>query len=65
VFFAVVLGGWLVKMVLFLVAMFLLRDLPWVQPVVLFLAIVATVIGSLAVDVVVVSKARIPLAPSR
>jgi hypothetical protein len=65
VFFAVVLGGWIVKLLLFLVAMLLLRDQPWVQPVVLFLAIVATVIGSLAVDVVVVSKARIPLAPSR
>ena len=65
VFFAVVLGGWIVKLVLFLVAMLLLRDQPWVQPVVLFLAIVATVLGSLAVDVVVVSRARIPIAPSR
>jgi hypothetical protein len=65
VFFAVVLGGWIVKLLLFLVAMLLLRDQPWVQPVVLFLAIVATVIGSLAVDVVVVSRSRIPIAPSR
>jgi hypothetical protein len=65
VFFAVVLGGWIVKLVLFLVAMLLLRDQPWVQPVVLFLAIVATVLGSLAVDVVVVSRSRIPIAPSR
>jgi hypothetical protein len=65
VFFAVVLGGWIVKLLVFLVAMLLLRDQPWVQPVVLFLAIVATVIGSLAVDVLVVSRARIPIAPSR
>lgn len=65
VFFGVVLGGWVVKLLLFLVAMLLLRDQPWVQPAVLFLAIVATVIGSLAVDVVVVAKARIPIAPSR
>jgi hypothetical protein len=65
VFFAVVLGGWIVKLILFLVAMLLLRDQPWVQPVVLFLAIVATVIGSLAVDVVVVSRSRIPIAPTR
>jgi hypothetical protein len=64
VFFAVVLGGWIVKLLLFLVAMLLLRDQPWVQPVVLFLAIVATVIGSLAVAVVVVSRSRIPIAPS-
>jgi hypothetical protein len=65
VFFAVVLGGWIVKLILFLVAMLLLRDQPWVQPVVLFLAIVATVLGSLAVDVVVVARSRIPIAPSR
>jgi hypothetical protein len=65
IFFAVVLGGWIVKLILFLVAMLLLRDQPWVQPVVLFLAIVATVLGSLAVDVVVVSRSRIPVAPSR
>jgi hypothetical protein len=65
IFFAVVLGGWIVKLVLFLVAMLLLRDQPWVEPVVLFLAIVATVIGSLAADVVAVSRARIPFASSR
>ena len=65
VFFAVVLGGWIVKLILFLVAMLLLRDQPWVQPVVLFLAIVATVLGSLAVDVLVVSRSRIPIGPSR
>ena len=64
-FFGVVLGGWVVKLVLFIVAMLLLRDQPWVQPVVLFLAIVATVIGSLAADVVAVTRARIPIAPSR
>ena len=65
VFFAVVLGGWLVKLLVFLVAMLVLRDQPWVQPVVLFLAVVATVIGSLAVDVMVVSRARIPIGPTR
>jgi hypothetical protein len=65
VYFAVVLGGWVVKLVLFLVAMLVLRGQPWVQPMVLFLAIVATVLGSLAVDVLVVTRARIPIAPSR
>lgn len=65
VYFAVVLGGWVVKLLIFLVAMLVLRGQPWVQPMVLFLAIVATVLGSLAVDVVVVTRARIPIAPSR
>jgi hypothetical protein len=61
VYFAIVLGGWIVKLLLFVVAMLVLRGQPWVQPLVLFLAIVATVIGSLAVDVVVVTRARIPI----
>jgi len=57
-FFAIVLGGWLVKFALFLVLVFVLRDQPWVQPAVLFLSIIAGVIGSLVVDVVVVMKSR-------
>jgi hypothetical protein len=60
VFFAIVLGGWLVKFVVFLVLVVLLRDQPWVQPVVLFLSIIAGVIGSLVVDVIVVMKSRMP-----
>ena len=58
VFFAIVLGGWLLKFVVFLVLVLLLRDQPWVQPLVLFLSIIAGVIGSLVVDVVVVMKSR-------
>jgi hypothetical protein len=60
-FFAALLGGWLVKFVVFLVAMLALRDQPWVQPGVLFAAVVATVLASLVVDAVVVSRARIPV----
>jgi hypothetical protein len=60
VFFGIVLGGWLLKFVVFLVVIFVLREQPWVQPVVLFLSIVAGVIGSLVIDLVVVAKARIP-----
>jgi hypothetical protein len=60
VFFVIVLGGWLLKFVLFLVLVFLTRDQPWVQPTVLFLCIIAAVIGSLAVDVVVVARTRQP-----
>jgi hypothetical protein len=60
-FFAALLGGWLLKFVLFLGAMFLLRGQPWVQPYVLFGSIVATVLSSLVVDGIVVSRARIPI----
>lgn len=57
-FFGIVLGGWLLKFVVFLVLMVLLRDQPWVSPVVLFLSMIAGVIGSLVVDAVVVLKSR-------
>ncbi|WP_081882227.1 hypothetical protein [Cryobacterium sp. MLB-32] len=57
-FFGIVMGGWLVKFVVFLVLMVLLRDQPWISPVVLFLSIIAGVIGSLVVDAVVVMKSR-------
>ena len=59
-FFGIVLGGWLLKFVVFLVLVFLLRDASWVQPIVLFLSIVAGVVGSLVVDLLVVAKSRMP-----
>ena len=55
------LAGWLVKFVVFLVAMLALRDQPWIVPGVLFAAVVTTVLASLVVDAVVVSRARIPV----
>ncbi|TDW29170.1 hypothetical protein [Cryobacterium psychrophilum] len=57
-FFGIVMGGWLLKFVVFLVLMVLLRDQAWISPIVLFLSIVAGVIGSLVVDAVVVMKSR-------
>lgn len=60
VFFATVLGGWLLKFILFLVLVFLTKGQPWVQPTVLFLCIVAAVLGSLIVDVVVIARSRQP-----
>jgi hypothetical protein len=60
-FFAALLAGWLVKFVVFLIAMLSLRDQPWVVPGMLFASIVATVLASLVVDAVVVSRARIPV----
>ena len=57
-FFGIVMGGWIVKFVVFLVLIVLLKDQPWVEPVVLFLSIIAGVVGSLVVDAVVVLKSR-------
>lgn len=59
-FMGIVLGGWLLKFIVFLVLVFVLGDQPWVAREVLFLSIVAGVVGSLVVDLVVIARARIP-----
>jgi hypothetical protein len=59
-FFAIVLGGWLLKLGLFVVAMILLAGQPWLQPMVFFLSIVAGVLMSLAIDVIVLTRMRLP-----
>ncbi|QAY74470.1 hypothetical protein ET445_15195 [Agromyces protaetiae] len=62
VFFGVVLGGWLLKLVVFIVLVVLLRNAPWLNGTVLFLSLVAGVLASLAVDVLVVARSRLPYA---
>lgn len=57
-FFVIVLGSWMLKFVLFIVIVLLLRGQPWTNGTVLFLSIVAAVIGTLVVDVVVVARTR-------
>ena len=59
-FFAIVLGGWLLKFIVFLVLVFVLKDQSWLNNVVLFLSIIAGVVGSLVVDVIVLAKSRVP-----
>ncbi|MET1043439.1 MAG: hypothetical protein ABWX59_04875 [Microbacteriaceae bacterium] len=60
VFFAIVMGAWLLKFIVFLVLIFLLKDQPFIDPVVLFITIVVAVIGSLAVDLLAVTRSRVP-----
>lgn len=60
IFFGVVLGGWIVKFIVFIVLVVVLRDAAWLNPTVLFLSIVAGVLASLVVDVLVVAKSRLP-----
>jgi hypothetical protein len=59
-FFAIVLGGWILKFIVFIVALLVLRDQPWVQPTVFFVAVVMSVLASLVVDVVVLLRMRVP-----
>ena len=57
----VVLGSWFAKVVLFVLAMVVVGQQPWVQPMVLFLSLVVAVMAFLVLDVVVVARARIPV----
>lgn len=60
IFFGIVLGGWMVKFVVFLIALFVLRDQPWVVGPVFFFALVASVLASLVIDAVVLMRMRVP-----
>jgi hypothetical protein len=61
-FLGAVLGGWLVKMVLFLIGFSFLNKAAWLshesRPIVFF-TIVSAVIGGLVIDTMIVSKARL------
>ena len=60
-FYAVVLGGWLLKMVLFMFGVALLSRIQGLNGVALFVTLVASILGSLAVDGYVVTTSKIPV----
>ncbi|WP_323742224.1 hypothetical protein [Microbacterium sp. UFMG61] len=59
-FFAIVLGGWLLKVGLFVVIMIVLSGQPWIEPMVFFLSIVTGVVATLVIDVIVITRMRLP-----
>jgi hypothetical protein len=59
-YFAIVLGGWFVKVVVFFIVLLTLRGQPWIAPYVFFFCAVAGVLVSLVVDIVVFARARVP-----
>lgn len=59
-FFGIVLGGWILKLVVFIVVLVIIRGQPWVQPTVFFVALVVSVMAALAIDVIVLMRMRIP-----
>lgn len=59
-YFGIVLGSLVLKFVVFFVLAFSLRAQEWIQPQVLFFTIVASVLGSLVVDVLAFSRSRVP-----
>lgn len=59
-FFAVVLGVWLVKFIVFLAFVFWLGDVAWAHQETLFLTIVGALLVGLIVEVTVVVRSRPP-----
>ena len=60
-FFATVLGAWLLKFVLFLGALFLIKNVSELNPVIAFASVIVAVIGALISDVIAVTRARVPV----
>jgi hypothetical protein len=59
-FFGIVMGGWLLKLLVFLGLVVLLAGQDFLNPVVMFVTIVVAVLGSLAVDVLAFTRTRVP-----
>lgn len=64
VYFAIVIGVWLLKFVVFVVVLLVLRGAPWIDPYVFFFSVIAAVVGSLIADVVAVAGAQISPVPA-
>lgn len=60
IFFGIVAGGWLLKLIAFIVAVVLLRGQTWLDPKILFFGLVAGIVVSLVIDTLVVAKGRLP-----
>jgi len=60
IFFGLVMGAWVVKFVVFIVVLLTLRGQPWLNGTVFFVALVASVVVSLVIDVVVMTRMRVP-----
>lgn len=59
-FYGVVLGGWIVKIVLFIIVIGLLRGAEFIHGPTLFFTLVASILGGLTIDALAVLRARIP-----
>lgn len=59
IFFAVVMGTWLLKFVLVIVALLLLFQVEWLERGIFALAVIVAAVASLVVDLVVLSRMRL------
>ena len=60
IFFAIVMGAWLIKLVAFIVVVIVLRDASWLDTRILFFSLIAGVLVSLIIDVLIVTRTRMP-----
>ena len=60
-FFGVVMGGWLIKLIGFALLARSLQGVEFINGPVLFLTLVAAILGSLVIDSIAVLSARIPV----
>jgi hypothetical protein len=60
VFYGIVLGVWLLKLIVFVIVAIALRSFDGVDPVVFFWAVIAAVLGSLIGDIVALARTRVP-----
>jgi hypothetical protein len=59
-FFGIVLGAWGLKLIVFFFLMLGLRGATWLDPIVFFGAVIASVLGLLIVDAVALQTSRVP-----
>lgn len=60
-FYALVLGGWLLKVLLFAVLLGVLQSATFISGPMFFFAVVASVLGALAIDSYLVLSAKLPV----
>lgn len=59
-FFGVVLGGWVLKLVIFIAIVATLKGSAFISGPVLFFALVASILGTLTLEALAVLRSRIP-----
>lgn len=60
-FFGVVLGGWVLKLVIFIAIVATLKSAAFINGPVLFFSLVASILGTLTLEALTVLRSRIPL----
>lgn len=59
-FFAIIMGTWVVKLILFIVLLVVLGRQSWLDGRVFFFTVIVAVLGSLAIDCLAFIRARVP-----